>query len=110
MSSKLIVIISTGEKEKASAGLGYAHRAMAEGWLDDVKVIFMGPSERLLVEDDHMAKIAKEIAEVEKPIACKFISDSAGISEKIETLGLEVKYVGKIISDYINEGYVPMVY
>jgi len=39
MSSKLIVIISTGEKEKASAGLGYAHRAMAEGWLDDVKVI-----------------------------------------------------------------------
>jgi hypothetical protein len=110
MSSKLLVIISTSENEKALTGLIYAHRSMSEGWIDKVKVIFFGPSERLLVEDEDIAQIAKEICAVEKPIACKFISDRDGISEKIEDLGLKVDYVGTIISDLIKEGYVPMVF
>ena len=33
-------------------------------------------------------------------IACKFISDRDGISEKIEELGLKVDYVGTIISSF----------
>ena len=110
MSSKLLVIIATGEKEKALTGLMYASRTLSEGWMDKVKVIFFGPSERLLVEDEYIAKSAKEICAVEKSIACKFISDRDGISEKIEDLGLEVDYVGTIISDLIKDGYVPMVF
>jgi hypothetical protein len=78
--------------------------------MDKVKVIFFGPSERLLVEDEHIAKSAKEICAVEKSIACKFISDRDGISEKIEDLGLEVDYVGTIISDLLKDGYIPMVF
>ena len=110
MSSKLLVIIATGEKEKALTGLMYASRTLAEGWMDKVKVIFFGPSERLLVEDENIAQIAKEICAVEKSIACKFISDRDGISEKIEDIGLEVDYVGTIISDLIKDGYIPMVF
>jgi hypothetical protein len=110
MSSKLLVIIATGEKEKALTGLMYASRTLSEGWMDEVKVIFFGPSERLLVEDEFMAKTAKELSAVEKPIACKFISDRDGISEKIEALGVNVDYVGTIISDFIKDGYVPMVF
>ena len=81
MSSKLLVIIATGENEKALTGLMYASRTLAEGWMDEVKVIFFGPSERLLVEDEQIAQTAKKIGAVEKPIACKFISDRDGISE-----------------------------
>jgi hypothetical protein len=110
MSSKLLVIISTGEKEKALTGLMYAHRTLGEGWLDEVKVIFFGPSERLLVEDDMIGKTAKEIATVEPPIVCKFISDRDGISEQCEEMGFKVEYVGTIISNLIKEGYVPMVF
>ena len=110
MSSKLLVIIATGEKEKALTGLMYASRTLAEGWMDKVKVIFFGPSERLLVEDEHIAQSAKEICAVEKSIACKFISDRDGISEKTEDIGLEVDYVGTIISDLIKDGYIPMVF
>ena len=105
-----MVIIATGENEKALTGLMYASRSLSEGWLDDVKVIFFGPSERLLVEDDLIGQTAKEMAMKEKPIACKFISDRDGISEKIEGLGLKVDYVGTIISDFIKDGYVPMVF
>ena len=34
MSSKLLVIIATGENEKALTGLMYAHRTLGEGWMD----------------------------------------------------------------------------
>jgi len=110
MSSKLLVIIATGENEKALTGLMYASRTLTEGWMDKVKIIFFGPSERLLVEDEHIAQTAKGIGAVEKLIACKYISDRDGISEKIEDLGLKVDYVGTIISDLIKDGYVPMVF
>lgn len=110
MSSKLLVIISTGDNEKALTGMIHAHRSMTEGWMDDVKVIFFGPSEGLLIRDVSIAGIAQQICEAEKPTACKFIADRDGISEKIEQLGLKVDYVGPIISNYIKDGYVPMVF
>lgn len=110
MRSRLLVIISTGDNEKALTGLMYAHRSMTEGWMDDVKVIFFGPSERLLLKDAAIAGIAQKICEAEKPLVCKFISDREGISEKIEELGLKVDYVGSIISGFIKDGYVPMVF
>ena len=110
MSSKLLVVIATGENEKALTGLMYASRTLAEGWMDEVKVVFFGPSERLLVEDEVIAKTVKEFGAVETPIACKFISDRDGISEKIEALGVNVDYVGTIISNFIKDGYVPMVF
>ncbi|MFZ0448112.1 MAG: hypothetical protein WAL98_02630 [Desulfatiglandaceae bacterium] len=110
MSSKVLVIIATGEEEKALTGLRYAYRTMSEGWLDEVKVMFFGPSERLLVQNEDIAKLAREMSAVEKPIACKFISDRDGISDKIEGLGVKVEYVGTIIADFIKQGYVPMVF
>jgi hypothetical protein len=110
MSSKLLVVIATGENEKALTGLMYASRTLSEGWMDKVKVIFFGPSERLLVKDKRIAQAAKEISDVEKPIACKFISDREGLSEKIEDCGVKVDYVGTIISELIKDGYVPMVF
>jgi hypothetical protein len=110
MGSKLLVVISTGENEKALTGLMYAQRSMTEGWMDDVKVVFFGPAEQLLVRDESIARIAQKMCEAERPIACRFTSDRDDISEKIENLGLKVDYVGTIISDLIKDGYVPMVF
>jgi hypothetical protein len=42
--------------------------------------------------------------------ACKAISDREGIREKIDEMGVTVEYVGIIISDYIKDGYAPMVW
>ena len=110
MSSKVLMIISTGEAEKALTGLMYAFNAIRFGWLDDVKVIFFGPSQKLLVEDERVSRAAQEITAKEKPSVCKYISDQDGTSEKIEEFGLEVVYVGPVISDFIKDGYVPMVF
>lgn len=110
MSSKLLVIIATGEKEKALTGLMYAHKTLEEGWMDQVKVIIFGPSQRLLVEDEMIGKLAGQIAALEQPIACKFITDRDGTTEKTEALGVKADFVGTIISDFIKDGFVPMVF
>ena len=110
MGSKVVVIISTGEKEKAMTGLMYARNSKDRGWMEEVKVIFFGPSENLLVKDEDVQDMAMQIAQNEKPVACKFLSDRDGISENIESLGLDVEYVGTIISDLIKDGYIPMVF
>lgn len=88
----------------------YASKAIANGWLDEVQVLFFGPSERLLVENEAIAGTAKEIAAVRPPIACRFIADRDGIADSIAELGLKIEYVGTIIADHIKQGYVPMVF
>ncbi|MEB3103779.1 hypothetical protein [Ferviditalea candida] len=110
MSTKLLVILSTAEKEKALSGLLYTANALKRGWLPEVKVVFFGPFEKLLVEDKDVREKAAEVLGKVTPVACKFISDNEGISDDIRNLGFDVDFVGKIISDYLMEGYVPMVF
>jgi len=51
MAAKVLVIISTAEKEKALTGLMYAVNAQKNRWVAHLKVIFFGPFENLLTSD-----------------------------------------------------------
>ena len=110
MTDKALVIISTGDAEKALTGLMWARNGMRFGWMEDIRVIFFGPSQKLLLEDERVKKMALEIAEAEKPIFCKYISDQEGNSQQIEATGMDVQYVGTIISDFLKDDYTPMVF
>ena len=110
MSSKLLVIIASGDREKALTGLMYAKNTIKYGWIHEVRVMFFGPSENLLVSDTDVANSASELANLGQPIACKFLSDRDGISERIEGMGITVDYVGSMIADLIDDGYTPMVW
>ncbi len=110
VNSKLLIILSTAEREKALTGLMYAKNAIEQNWLDEIQVIFFGPIENLMIEDEEIKEYAESIADQTECIACKYLSDRDEISEDIEELGMDLDYVGSIISDYIKEGYVPMVW
>jgi hypothetical protein len=110
MASKVMVIVSTAEKDKALTGIMYAVNAQKNKWVDDLKVIFFGPFENLVCDDEEVAQAASRLLDYETPIACKFLSDRDGISETLEKMGVNVDYVGALISDYIEEGYTPMVF
>ena len=43
MCSKLLVIIATGDREEALAGLMYARNVLKNKWLNDIKVVFFRP-------------------------------------------------------------------
>ncbi|MHA2424544.1 MAG: hypothetical protein ACXAEF_07135 [Candidatus Thorarchaeota archaeon] len=106
----LLVIIASGNREQVLTAIMYARNTANYGWLGDVKVMFFGPSENLLVEDEEIGLEAQNLANIMDPIACKFLSDRDDISSKIERLGVSVDYVGSKIADLINDGYVPMVW
>jgi len=110
MESKLLVIIATGDREKALAGLMYARNVLENKLLDDVKVVFFGPSEKLAALDDEIALFIKDITSKGDCFACKAISDKKGLSRKLEEVGVKVEYVGTIVSNAIKEGYSPMVW
>jgi hypothetical protein len=110
MASKVMVIVSTAEKDKALTGIRYAVNAQKNKWVDDLKVIFFGPFENLMCEDEEVAQAASRLLDYETPIACKFLSDRDGISENLEKMGVNVDYVGSLISGYIEEGYTPLVF
>jgi hypothetical protein len=78
--------------------------------MDDVKVMFFGPSQHLLVGDADVAASAKEVACLADTTACKFLSDRDGETVQTESMGITVDYVGTIISSLVKEGYVPMVW
>ena len=83
MGSKLLIIIATGDREKALAGLMYARNVLRYKWLDDVKVVFFGPSKKLAAHDDKVGWFIKEIVDERDCFACKAISDKEGVSEKL---------------------------
>jgi hypothetical protein len=110
MGSKLLVVIATGDREKAIAGLMYTRNILKNKWLDDVKLVFFGPSEKMAAHDDKVALFIKEITDESDCFACKAISDKEGVSEKLEETGVKVEYVGTIVSNAIKDGYLPMVW
>jgi len=82
LSSQILVVISSGDAEKALTGMMYAYNAMNYGWMDKVKVVFFGPAEKLLSDNPGIQNMARQIVEATQdgdkelaPTACKFISD-----------------------------------
>ena len=111
MAGKIVIIISTSDREKARTAAMYAKNALLQGWMEEVKIFFFGPAQKLLLEDVELQKFVAEVSALEEiPIACEFISERDGNSMHLEEIGVEVEPVGHRISEYINDGFVPMVW
>lgn len=111
MTDKIVVIISSAEPEVAQTGMMYAVNALNHGWMEDVKIFFFGPAQDLLTKDTELQRLLSEFQEYEETaVACKFIADRDGSTDSTEALGVQVAYVGTLISDLIHRGYVPMVW
>ncbi|MCX6063275.1 MAG: hypothetical protein NTV26_03650 [Caldiserica bacterium] len=108
---KILIILSTAEREKAIAGLMYAQNTHDNHWFDDVRVVLFGPFERLLAEDEEIRALGAEIFKVvAHPVACNAFAEDALVSDAIKSLGCEIDQVGGIISECIRNGYVPLVF
>lgn len=111
MANGLLVIISSGEEapDKALTGMMYAVNAKKNKWIDNVNLIFFGPSEDFIAKSDPESKQAQLLKKAVElgitPVACKAISDGNEITTSLQNLGFEVEYVGLIISSYIKKDY-----
>ena len=64
MTTKVFVLLSSGDREVAlEVGLIYPLNAAKNKWLDEVKVIIFGPSEKLAAYDSQVQEKLKELQE-----------------------------------------------
>jgi len=112
MPSKVFALVCSGDREVAlEVGLVYPLNAAKKGWMDEVKVIFFGPSEKLAASDAEVQGRIKEILEAGvEVLACKWCADRMGITEKLEAAGIKVVYVGSVISDLLKEGWASLTF
>ncbi len=103
---KLVVMWTSGDREVAlKMVFMYTFNAKRLEWWDDITLVVWGPSARLLTEDKELQEyLAKIMDGGTKVIACKGCSDQYGVSEKLEDLGIDVKYIGRLLTDFIKEG------
>ncbi len=101
---KLKVVWTSSEKDVALKMVHmYVYNAKINNWWNDIELIIWGPSAKLLSEDKDLqlsieAMLKKEI----KVVACKACSDSYNITETLQALGIEVKYMGLPLTEYLK--------
>ena len=74
-------------------------------WWDDITLIVWGPSAKLLAEDENLQGALRDMERAGVKLeACKACSDLYDVSGKLEECGLDVKYMGEALTNYIKEG------
>ncbi len=105
--SRLAVVWSSGDPDVAHrVCFMYTHNAARQKWFDEVRLIVWGPSARLLAGDkDLQAKVRAMIRDGVKVQACVACADSYGVSDHLRKLGIEVKGMGRPLSELLKTGW-----
>ena len=102
--SRLAVLWTSGDREVAlKVAFMYTLNAKTQGWFDEVTLIVWGPSSNLLAHDPELQDHVREMAEAGvEVVACRACADSYGVSEELESLGIEVKYMGVALTEMLK--------
>jgi len=102
--SRLAVMWTSGDPDVAHrVCFMYTQNAKRQGWFDEVTLIVWGPSARLLAGDkDLQEKIKAMIKGGVKVQACLACSDSYGVTDALREMGIEVKYMGRDLTDILK--------
>lgn len=104
---RLAVVWSSGDPDVAHrVCLMYTHASARSDWFDETHLIVWGPSARLLAADkDLQAKVKVMMEDGVTVVACQACADSYGVSDSLRALGIEVKYMGKPLSDMLQDDW-----
>lgn len=104
--SKLLVVWSTDNKVTAlHLVFMYTVNSRLKKWWDDVVLLIWGASSLLSAHDSEVRdRIAQAREAGVRVIACKGCAEKLGVVEDLETLGVEVFYVGEFLSEWLKSG------
>ncbi|MCP4901388.1 MAG: DsrE family protein [bacterium] len=105
---KLVVVWTSGDRDVAlKMVFMYTYNASASrfGWWDDITLVVWGPSAKLLSEDKELQEYIAKMKEAGITLeACKACADMYEASGKLTELGIDVKYMGDVLTNYVKEG------
>lgn len=83
--------------------LMYAINAKKRKWWQEVNVIIWGASSKLAGTDTEVqAKIVEMIAQGVTVEACLACSENLGVSESLSKLGVNLRYMGQPLTNYLK--------
>ncbi len=106
-SEKLVVLWTSGDAEVAeNMVFMYTYNSVRFEWWKDVTLLIWGPSQKLLTENQDLQDYVKKMDEVGiKLLACKACADNYGIAAELGKLGVEVRYTGTDLTEFIKGDY-----
>lgn len=111
--SELVVLWTTGDREVAlKMVFMYTLNSKLKGWWKDVTFIVWGSSSKLISLDTELqAHLLKMKEAGVKLMACKACADMYGVSDDLEKLGIDVKYMGQPVTEFLkNDNYRVMTF
>jgi hypothetical protein len=81
----------------------YTIKSLAHGWWEEVTLVIWGGSTQLVSENEAIQQRVKDAMDAGVYVtACKGCSDQLGVSEQLETLGVDVQYLGVALSNVLK--------
>ena len=101
---KLNILWTTDNKDTVFNMVSmYATNSVKNNWWDEVNVIIWGASAKLVGNDTQVqTEVLEMIARGVKVEACKACSDNLGVTEKLIQLGVNVRYMGNALTEYLK--------
>jgi len=110
--SKLLVVWTSGDRDVAmNMVFMYTYNAKKNEWWENIRFIVWGASTKLLSGDTELQQEILKMKEIGIEIlVCKACADIYGLSEDLQKLGLEVRYVGKDLTDMLKSGWTTLTF
>jgi len=105
--TRVLIWLASGDRDKLMPGLMWGLNAKRNAWVDEVRVIVFGASERTIMEDDELFNMVQEI---EGTLFCRRVAETEGTVEQLEQRGAKLAYVGEPIAKAITEGYTVLTF
>jgi hypothetical protein len=101
----LVVLWTSGDPEVAMKMVFmYTLNAKLQGWWKEVSLIVWGPSAKILSENEGLQKSIRKMKDVGVILeACKACADLYHVSPKLKNLGINVRYMGQTLTDYLKD-------
>ena len=106
--NSLVVLWASGDPEVAlKMVFMYTLNCKLQGWWNEVTLIVWGPSAKILSENIQLQKSIQRMKEAGVILeACKACADLYHVSPKLKELGIDVKYMGQPLTDYLKSNKV----
>jgi hypothetical protein len=103
-SDTLCIVWTSGDPDVAlKMVFMYANTAKKNRWFNEVELIVWGPSAKLASENKEIQEtLVKMVENGVKIEACKACADQYGVSQNLKSLGIEVKYMGKPLTEILK--------
>jgi hypothetical protein len=104
--SELAVIWSSSNPDVAKTTVFmYTLNAKCRDWWDTVHLVIWGPSAKLLATDPALQSKVKDMIDAGVDVcACRENADTYGVADKLEKLGVDVRYMGEPVTEMLKSG------